>query len=144
MINTLELRSTLITALAGQIGIYTFSNNLSTPAVRAEDENYDEEPKVTGLEVVIQLSLKTSIAPLLIGVLGGAYEETSTAQITLKQWDIAKNTRAAMDATLAAIFQLEDVLLAGNPTRTVRSTKLDNIETCTIQIQKTEMVTIGD
>lgn len=134
MIDLLELRSTLTEALSGRIGTYTFvSTGGITPAIRVDDgaEPYEEEPKPSGLEVVIQQSPQVAI-----GFIMGGYTQSVSYAIVLKQWDINKTT---IDEMLLVVEALNgfDTLAIGNPVRIPRQTRLDNIETMTIPVAET-------
>lgn len=127
-----ELKVALIESLGVQIGTYTFSGGQITPAVRVDDgtDPFDEEPTVTGLEVVIVPQLEVPVKDLI-----GGYQETYTTLIVLKQWDIQAGTMPARPAVLAALHQF-NALAVGQVRRVMRSTKLDNIETLTIPVSE--------
>lgn len=137
MIDIDNLRDTITTALADQLGTYTFSGGQTTPAIRVDDgsDPYDEEPSVEGLEVVLVTNPEVSISMLM-----GGYQQTFSALIVLKQWDIAETTLAAMTA-LMPYLNAEDNLQIGAVRRVVRTTKLDNIETMSIQVSQAFYVT---
>lgn len=129
MLDTEALRETITTALADQIGLYTFSTGETTAAIRVDDgaDPYEENPTASGLEVVIQPILETSIVQMM-----GGYQQTFSVLIVLKQWDIEETTIEAMLALMPYLHSLDE-LNVGAVRRIVRSSKLDNIETLTIQ-----------
>lgn len=133
MITGADIKATLLGALDGQIGTYTFSNGQTTPAIRVEDgsDPYPEEPNVTGLEVVIDVSIDVPIELML----GGSYAQTYSHRIQLKQWDITKNTLPYLDAVSDAIADFE-VLTLDRVSRQQRLTKLDNIETLSFVVSE--------
>lgn len=137
MIDTESLRNAITTALSDQLGTYTFSGNQTTPAVRLDDgsDPYDEEPSVEGLEVVIVTNPEVSISMLM-----GGYQQTFSALIVLKQWDIEQTTLAAMTA-LMPYLNAEDNLQIGAIQRVPRKIKRDNIETLSIQVSQAFYVT---
>jgi hypothetical protein len=138
MIDLNELGTALETSLDEELGTYTFSNGLSTAAIRVDDgsDPFDEEPAVDGLECVIQQAIDVPIRPLL----GGDYQQDWATAIVLKQWDIERTTLVGMHLALEALaefsFQLAGVR------RVVRSSRLDNIETCTISLIETEVISV--
>lgn len=130
MIDTQALRELVSTALAAHVGAYTFSNGQTIGAIRVDDgsDPYDEEPQVTGLEVVIRPNLEVPVTMFL-----GGYRQDFSAIILLKQWDIQNTTLEAMTALMphlaaAPTLQVEAVR------RITRNTRLDNIETLSIQV----------
>jgi hypothetical protein len=130
MIDIAELRATVATALASHIGSYTFSGGQTVSAIRVDDgsDPYDEEPQVTGLEVVIRPNLEIPVTLMM-----GGYRQDFSAIILLKQWDIQKTTLEAMQA-LMPYLAAADNLQIGTVRRVTRNTKLDNIETLSIQV----------
>lgn len=124
MINVLALRSQISTLLQSQLGTYTFSNSLTTPAIRVEPSKYEEDPDVSGLEVVINVENEVEVFPML----GGDVGVNTRSQIILKQWDDTASTSAARDAL---IRELDIVSIVTVP----RLQPLGNIETCTITIE---------
>lgn len=130
MIDVLELRSTIETALADHLGTYLYSNGLTVPAIWVEEGETLLERSIAGLEVVIRPSLEVPIALTLDG-----YSQTFTAMVTLKQWDVEQTTLEAMPLLLSALRSI-DFLQVGSPRRIVRSSKLDNIETLSVPISQ--------
>lgn len=132
MTTALKLKAALMTALSSQIGAYTFSAGQTTPAIRIDDgtDPFDEEPAVSGLEVVIVPQIEVPVQMMM-----GGYKETYTTVIVLKQWDIQENTLPARSPVLQALAQF-DALAIGQIRRVIRSTKLDNIETLTIPVSE--------
>lgn len=135
MIEAPDLRDAIATALDGQIGTYNFGGVLTTPAIRIDDGSspYDQEPTVTGLEVVIVPSLDVAVKPLM-----GGYQQTFGTTIVLKQWNVEETTMTAMDSVLEAIAQFS-TLGVGQLRRVIRSSKLDNIETMVIPVSETAL-----
>lgn len=119
-----QLRADILTALDGEIGEYRFSGGQTTAAIRIDEGTppYDEEPSVSGLEVVIQLFQRMNLTPML----GGDKRLDSSIQIVLKQWDINETTQTAREILISQlpIDRVEPVVQ--------RSNKLDNIEISTL------------
>ncbi len=138
MTTTQELRNALLSALGGQIGLYTFGGGQTTPAIRVDDGSapYEEEPSVMGLEVVIVPALEVAVTPML-----GGYKDTYTTLIVLKQWDSDQTTLPCRTKVLEALGQFPE-LAVGQMRRVIRSSKLDNIETLTVQVS--EAVWVAD
>ena len=136
MIDILALREAIEAALTAHTGTYTYSDGLTTPAVWVEDGENLLERSAAGLEVVIQPSLEVPIVPTFDG-----YQQTFTAAIMLKQWDIEKTTLEAMPLLLGALHSLPQ-LQVGQPRRIVRSSKLDNIETLRIPVSQSFLTQI--
>lgn len=137
MIDTEELKAAIVSALGDQLGTYTFQSvGATSPAIRVDDgvDPFNEEPIVGGLECVIQPNLEVPITDLI-----GGYQQTWTAAIVLKQWDITKDTLTAMDAITHAVAELDGLRITSRR-RIVRSTKLDNIETMQITVAQIETV----
>jgi hypothetical protein len=140
MATTQELKEALSTALADQIGLYTFSDGQTTAAIRVDDgsEPYEEEPSVEGLEVVIVPALEVAVTPML-----GGYKDTYTTLIVLKQFDIEETTLPCRTKVLEALCQFSELGI-GQMRRVLRSNKLDNIETLTVQVSESVWVADGD
>ncbi len=132
-----EIRATLTDALGELLGTYTFSGGVPTPAIRADDGSnpYVEEPTVTGLEVVIVRGAEIPLTPIL----ANCWQHSVSTLIVLKQWDISRNALEEFDLCWRAIARLG--LQPSQPVRTVRTTRLDNIET--IRFSYTEQLVIG-
>lgn len=126
MINVLTLRSEIADLLTGQIGTYTFKNGLSTPAIRVEPSHYPEEPKVSGLEVVISVESSLQVSPRLFN--DRLVEAVST--VTLKQWDVENTTQSARQSLIRYLDGVINVQVVP------RATFLDNIETCTLTVEQ--------
>lgn len=131
-----EIKAALSSALDTQIGVYTFSDGQTTPAIRIDDgsEPYEEDPSVTGLEVVIVPALEVAVTPML-----GGYKDTYTTLIALKQWDIEQTTLPYRTKVIEALAEFSD-LATGQMRRVMRSSKLDNIETLTVQVSESVWV----
>lgn len=131
------IRTALVDALGDLLGTYTFSSGQPTPAIRADDgsDPYPEEPRVQGLEVVIQRAREISLTPQL----ANCWEQRVSTLIVLKQWDIQRNTLEEFNLCWRAIASLG--LQPSQPVRTTRNTVLDNIET--MRFSYTESVVIG-
>jgi hypothetical protein len=140
MIDLLAVRTILEAALAPHLGTYTINTGDSCPAVRIEDGSIDEseQPSVEGLELVIVASPEIPFK----AVLGGGYQETYNALVVLKQWNIAATTLDARSPLLDALMGLENVLVSGGK-RVMRSSRLDNIETLSVQISQVFLVDGG-
>ena len=136
MIDLLGLRTALETALAPHLGTYTFSTGDTTPAVKIEDGAIaeSEQPSVEGLELVIVGSPEIPFSCVM-----GGYQETYTALVILKQWDITATTLEARSPLLQALMGMDDLMVSGGK-RVVRLTKLDNIETLTVQVSQSFLV----
>lgn len=128
-----ELKAALSTALADDLGTYTFSTNDSTPAIRIDDgsDPYDEEPSVVGLEVVISPGLGR---PQQFLGQGAGIERVMV--VVLKQWDITKTLSGDFDSIeespVGKVFDLLMSLDGVNLDRAIatpRNGRLDNIET---------------
>ncbi len=136
MIDLLALRSTLETALAPHLGTYTFSTGGTTPAVKVESGAIDasEQPSVQGLELVIIESPEIPFSSVM-----GGYREVYTALVILKQWDITATTLEARSPLIQALMGLDNLLVSGGK-RVVRTSRLDNIETLTVQVSQSFLV----
>jgi hypothetical protein len=136
VINLLALRTTLEAALEPHLGIYTFSTGDTTPAVKIEDGSIaeSEQPSVEGLELVIIESPEIPFSAVM-----GGYREMYTALIILKQWDIAATTLEARSPLLQALMGMDNLLVSGGK-RVVRTSRLDNIETLTVQVSQSFLV----
>lgn len=90
-----ELRAEIATILADELGTYTYSGGLTTPALRVDDGLSPpvEEPNVTGLEVVLQPHQDMSLRPMLAG--DKRFDESIF--IVLKSWDVNNTTKAARE-----------------------------------------------
>lgn len=140
MITAEEIIAELVEQMGEAIGSYTFAEGQVTPAIRIDDgsEPYEEEPAVTGLEVVIVPSPEVNITPLM-----GGYQEDYTTLIQLRQWDINDTTMPYLDAVLQAIGQFQTLNLVRTQ-RVMRSNKLDNIETLTISVSESVLTPAGE
>lgn len=133
LISIAALRSRLATALADELGTYTYKSaagsTLSiTPALKIEDGSFplvqgkvwDQRPEVAGLEVVIRPQLESDFQALL----GRQYTLDHTTVITLKQWNLSDTV---LTAAALLISELRDVLDSIGP-RVVRNTSFDSVE----------------
>jgi hypothetical protein len=129
VIDLLELRSRLETALSEELGTYTFTNGTITPAMSVDYGNASYPPAGTaidGLECVLIFRPEVPLRPFM----GGAYEETYAVQIFLKQWNASKDTLVALGLILDAIGIFPDIALQSNSIRRVIPlSQLGNIET---------------
>jgi len=127
MIDVLELRNSIATALASEVGLYTFPSGQSTPAIVVEDGaiRYVEEPTAQGLEVVIIPDVDPS-APTYFH--GGDMRLDTQVKVVLKQWDAAKTTKVAREILIRLLDDIERIALVP------RSTRLDAIESCTLTL----------
>lgn len=126
--NPLELRSLIESLLTGLLGTYTFTTEAgvqTAPAIVVDDGTQQLfQPDTQGLEVVIQLATADKYVPYLGGAYGGELE----TRVTLKQWDLAANTLAAIER----LKQLPNLKEIGP--RVTRNSRLDNIEICTLTL----------
>jgi len=127
---TQALKAVLQSALAEYLGIYRFSGNLTTPAIRIEDRSdpYPEEPTVTGLELVIVPPVGGDYRQLL-----GGFQDGRRTLILLKQWDSDQTTEQGRDVLLAALLQLDDLGIERAVT-TPRSGLFDDLETLRVEV----------
>ena len=133
-----QLKSALQSKFSASLGTYTFSGTQTTPAIRVDDgsDPFDEEPSISGLEIVIVPSPEIAIQSML-----GGYRDTVTTTVVLKQWDITKTTMGYRSALLEVVAGFDDLLLvSGSMRRVISLTKLDNIETLAIQVSQSEWV----
>lgn len=125
------LRETIKSVLSDLLGTYTYSGSKIQPAIKVDlgVASTSPAPTVKGLEVIIQPSTEILLKPLF-----GAYEETSTTYIILKQWDISQSILVPLNRLVATLPNITDIM------RVPRYTELDNIESCRIQIVDVSMV----
>lgn len=125
-----NLRATIELTLGDEIGTYLFPNNETDKAIAllglGADRAGEYPPqgtKITGLEVILYTGQTLRIERRL----GGFIQSPSTV-ITLKQFDVTKNT-------LNSLFLLLGVLdVARDPIRTLRDPYLGNVEVCQIEV----------
>ncbi|MEH2467853.1 hypothetical protein [Nostoc sp.] len=125
-----RVRSTIVTALAGEIGTYTFPDGTTDPAIAllGLGSNVTTYPPAgttvtSGLEVVLVTLNSVRIQQRLDGII-----QDVVTQIILRQYDVTKST-------IAPLFKLLSVLdLAGDPIRTISDPFIGNIEVCEMQI----------
>lgn len=135
LLTELDIRSLVATALAGMVGTYTYSNGVTEAALKATDGAYrgtgqpwafgPEVPKVTGLEVLIELDVES---PEYQPYLGSDYWIRRRARVTLKQHTITATVRPAARALVKALNRPDIVGLEIGP-RVSRDSRVDNIET---------------
>lgn len=120
-----DIADTLIDALGAHLGTYTFSVGAPIPAIRADDGSnpLPEEPTVTGLEVILVRAPEIPLKPML----ANQWQHSVSTVIILKQWDITLDALEAFNACWRAIARLG--LQPSQPVRTMRTSKLDNMET---------------
>ncbi|MEH2070011.1 MAG: hypothetical protein V7K47_17930 [Nostoc sp.] len=135
----LALRSQIVTALAFEIGTYTFPDDTTDPAIAmlglgSGVEIYPPQgTTVTGLEVVLVTLNSIRIEQRLDGIV-----QNVVTQIFLKQFDTSKNI-------IVPLFKLLNVIdIDGNPIRTVSDPYIGNIETCQMQILHSFYTDTGD
>lgn len=99
--DVLTVRSLVASALASDLGTYTFSNAATTPALRVEtgSQDYPERPTVSGLEVIIKPRTDTAYTPML----AGDFALDDRGEVILKQWDTSRNTIAATNKLLKTL-----------------------------------------
>ena len=131
-ITPLELKAALTEALGEALGTYTFSNGLSTPAIRIEDGNdpYPEEPNRTGLEVVIVPLIEVPVKDLM-----GGYQETYTTSIVLKEWNPAASVMTSRPAVLSVLHQFGSLGI-GQVRRIQRQRGLNEVESLIIPVSE--------
>ncbi|MFN6475239.1 hypothetical protein [Nostoc sp. DedQUE07] len=123
-------RSKIVDALAGEIGIYTFPDGTTDPAIAllglgSNVEVYPPQGTTVtgGLEVVLVTLNSVRIEQRLDGIV-----QNVVTQIVLRQYDVSKST-------INPLFKLLSALdVAGDPIRTISDPFIGNIETCEIQI----------
>ena len=133
MINSQEIRDVLAIALASQLGIYTFSNGQTRPAI-VIDDNSDpllDEVKKTGLELVIVPGIRVPIASSF-----GSFRQTFSIEIIANQWDITQTTLVSMPLILDTMQSQFSHLRLVSAERILRSLKLDNIETFSLTVSQ--------
>jgi len=133
LINSQEIRDVLAIALASQLGIYTFSNGQTRPAI-VIDDNSDprlDEVKKTGLELVIVPSIRVPIASSF-----GSFRQTFSVEIIANQWEITQTTLVSMPLILDTMKSQFSHLRLVSAERILRSLKLDNIETFSLTVSQ--------
>ncbi|MEH2102565.1 MAG: hypothetical protein V7K76_23000 [Nostoc sp.] len=123
-------RSKIVTALAGEIGTYTFPDGTTDPAIAllGLGSNVEVYPPVGtsvagGLEVVLVTLNSVRVGQRLDGII-----QSVVTQIILRQYDVSKST-------IEPLFKLLSVLdITGDPIRTISDPFIGNIETCEMQI----------
>lgn len=112
MITLPEIRSRIVSALADELGTYTYTgvagDTDNSPAIKIDRGAYPsgyQEPKVTGLEVVIEPEIAS---PGYAARLGGDFELSHQSRITLKQWDPGETTLTARSLLLKEFTNLFD------------------------------------
>jgi hypothetical protein len=133
------LRSQIVTALALEIGTYTFPDGSTDPAIAvlglgsAVEIYPPKDTSVTGLEVVLVTLNSIRIERRLDGII-----QNIITQVFLKQFDTSKNT-------ITPLFKLLSVIdIDGDPIRTVSDPYIGNIETCQMQILHSFYTDTGD
>lgn len=98
-----KLRERIIKVLASQLGVYTFANNTSVPAIAIASNRPYPQPgtNITGLEVVVYPRISTNLSSLL----GGTLLEHES-RLVLNQWDLTKDTTFAHDLLVANLWNL--------------------------------------
>jgi hypothetical protein len=136
MIDLLNLRNILETALAEELGAYTFVTEAGTQTTGAialdmGDGSYPiAGTRVDGLECVIIFRPEIPMK-----VLFGGYEETYSVQIVLKQWDAVRTTLPGLDKVLEALGEMPELSLqSGSVRRVLPLPKLGNIETVQLTV----------
>ncbi|MFN6472608.1 MAG: hypothetical protein RMY36_023445 [Nostoc sp. SerVER01] len=133
------LRSQIVTALALEIGTYTFPDGTTDPAIAilglgSATEIYPpKDTTVAGLEVVLVTLNSIRIQQRLDGIV-----QNVITQIFLKQFDTSKNTIAPL-LKLLSVIEID-----GDPIRTVTDPYIGNIETCQMQILHSFYTDTGD
>jgi len=98
-----KLRERIIKVLASELGVYTFANNTSVPAIAIASNRPYPQPgtNITGLEVVIYPRISTNIRFLL----GGTLLEHES-RLVVNQWNLTKDTTFAHDLLVANLWDL--------------------------------------
>jgi len=98
-----KLRERIIKVLASQLGVYTFANNTSVPAIAIASNRPYPQPgtNITGLEVIVYPRISTNLSSLL----GGTLLEHES-RLVLNQWDLTKDTTFAHDLLVANLWNL--------------------------------------
>ena len=124
MVTIDEVREGLAVNLAPFIGLYTFSNGQTTPAIRVDDgsDPYPEDPKITGLEVVITPLAEVSMVQMI-----GGYQDTYTMGIMFKQFDQTKTTLEIRSPAIESLLVFP-TLQIGNLRRLLRISRINEIE----------------
>ena len=101
--NYSKLRQRIIKVLSGELGVYTFANNTSVPAIAVASNRPYPQPgtNITGLEVVVYPRISTNASFLL----GGTLLEHES-RLVLNQWDLTKDTTFAHDLLIANLWDL--------------------------------------
>lgn len=115
MIDYLAIRQALETALASELGTYTFPEGQTTPAmaVVVGRNNYPQSATPSGLECVIVVDLGVGIRNLL----NNSYEKTWRADIVLKQWDTSDDATDCidyLDTVCEALAEVDNVAVQPN------------------------------
>lgn len=117
-----QLRAKIIQILDGELGIYTFSNNTSVPAIAIASNRPYPQPGtlVNGLEVIVYPRMNTDASPML-----GSTLVRHETRLVLNQWDLNKDTLSAHDLLVANLsMMLKRIgprLLANGTQQTVES-----------------------
>lgn len=135
LLTELDIRAIVQTALSDILGTYTYSGGVTQPAFVADDGAYQnagdpwpngpEVPRVTGLEVVLDIDVD---APDFTPLMGGDYFAYRLCRVTLKQWAITSTVREASRRLVRALARSDIVGLTIGP-RVPRMARIDNIET---------------
>jgi hypothetical protein len=107
------IRSRILSVLADELGTYTYTSNAgssdTSTAFKIERGTYPlgayQEPKVTGLECVLEPEIAS---PGYAALLGGDYVCAHQSRITLKQWDTTDTTLTARGLLLEEFGNLFD------------------------------------
>lgn len=123
--NFADLRQQIVAALGSELGTYTFQTPdgpATTPAIRVEEE-FEAEPEVAGLEVVIRPYTDVQVVSFLDGDrrLANGYE------VVLKQWSRNARTTTAREI-LIGVLEVEGVSIVPS------LGGLDNIEITTLTL----------
>ena len=133
MIDYPKIRDALQLALAAQLGTYTFSNGLSTPAVQIDDDSapYSESPDVEGLELVVVPNAAVAIAPTI-----GGMAQTLGGLLILRQHNSAFTTEVAMNIALKVLSSDFPELALSRAERLRSKNKLDTNETFSVRFSQ--------
>lgn len=98
-----QLRAKIIQILDGELGIYTFINKVSVPAIAIASNRPYPQPGtlVNGLEVIVYPRISTDTKFML-----GSTLLTHETRLVLNQWDLDRDTIAAHDLLVANLSMM--------------------------------------
>jgi hypothetical protein len=98
-----QLRAKIIQVLDGELGVYTFVNKVSVPAIAIASNRPYPQPGtlVSGLEVIVYPRISTDTQFML-----GSTLLNHETRLVLNQWDLDKDTIAAHDLLVANLSMM--------------------------------------